>query len=119
MNSRRLIRSPRRRAGGKLSPASRSSSAIDNLLGGVIDHNRRFEILKVRVGAKHRFYAVLEGRSVRLFGGFNVLPQAGVPQVGPFYSGGGWGLLSDQTTSRRRAPARANAWLERAALDVV
>ena len=34
---------------------------------------------------------------------------AGVPQVGPFYSGGGWGLLSDQTTSRRRAPARANA----------
>src|SRR5262249_11288821 len=40
-------------------PASRSSSAIDNLLGGVIDHNRRFEILKVRVSAKHRFYAVL------------------------------------------------------------
>ena len=24
--------------------------------------------------------------------------------MGPFYSGGGWGLLSDQTTSRRRAP---------------
>src|SRR5262245_1037006 len=55
--------------------ASRSSRVIDNLLGGVIDHNRRVKILKFGVSAKHRFYSVLESRSVRLLGGFNVLPQ--------------------------------------------
>src|SRR5215470_15935912 len=56
-------------------PISHSSSAIDDLLGGVVDHNRRIEVLKLRASAKHRFYTVLEGRSVSLFRSFDVLPQ--------------------------------------------